>query len=390
MLSTQYQEKLSSLHVDRSSGHPKPHKVCLLLAIVDLIEDRRLSENFIKLTPALKEAFTKHFESLRKANDANKILTPFWHLRREGFWHFKVLPGNREAFSALVEAGSPSSESALFSLVEYAYLDPVLFAELQSPEARQQARTLLLSNLEDLSVQFHRWLLAMGKSEKTAKNYVGAIKGSLSNWAAAAHISDQNLIAIQSPAAIKDISDGLANYEVFRERDSRGKRMYSAALNAYKDFLADLCQMGISEDIESIITDPQLDQTQKAAMVNTRIGQGKFRDNLIQYWQGCAVTRYKQYDLLMASHIKPWRASSNEERLSHYNGILLIPNLDKAFDKGYITFDNKGDIQISDFIETPQTLGITGLLKIQFDNAHKDYLDYHRKKVFKAHQSSQS
>jgi 5-methylcytosine-specific restriction protein A len=55
--------------------------------------------------------------------------------------------------------------------------------------------------------------------------------------------------------------------------------------------------------------------------------------------------------LLKASHIKPWRDSDNAERLDIYNGLLLIPNLDSAFDKGYISFDDGGKIIISDMIK---------------------------------------
>lgn len=385
MLSDFYISKLSSLNVDRSSGHPKPHKVCLLLAIIDLIEDGRLLSNQIKLDRNLKEEFSKHFEVLHKGNDANKILLPYWHMRSEVFWHFQIRPGKESDFTTLRERGSPKSESALADTIEFAYLDEPLFSALQKPEARQNARAALIANLEDLSTQFHRWLLAVGKSEKSAKNYVGAVKGSLSTWASDAHLSDHNLIAIHSHSEINRIAEGLTSYNVFQERDTKGKRMYSSAMNAYKEFLADLCQVEVTEDIQAIIADPELDQTQKVSLVNTRIGQGRFRENLIQYWQGCAVTGYQQYDLLMASHIKPWRDSTNSERLSHFNGILLLPNLDKAFDKGYISFGDDGVIQISDFIDSPETLGINATLNIHLAEQHRDFLAFHRKEVFRNH-----
>jgi len=81
-----YQEKLSSLNVDRSSGHPKPHKVCLLFAIIDLIDKGSITQNRIELNDDLKAAFTFHFEKLKKGNDANNINQPFYHLqsRRKG------------------------------------------------------------------------------------------------------------------------------------------------------------------------------------------------------------------------------------------------------------------------------------------------------------------
>lgn len=383
MLSTYYREKLRSLNVDRSSGHPKPHKVCLLLAVLDLIETNRTPKNEFYLDENLKIEFSKHFEHLKKANDAKKIATPFWHLQNDDIWHFEISSDQTSAFNELIAKKKAISEATLTDSIQFAYLTPELFQELQIAENREDARRLLLSNLEDLSVQFHRWLLTVGKKDKTARNYVGAVKGSISNWAAEVHATNRNLIAIHSYTEINRISDYLAEYSVFQDYDSRGKRMYSAALKAYQSFLADLCQVYVEDDIKKIISDRNISETEKARLVNTRVGQGQFREDLIQYWHGCAVTGYKQVNMLLASHIKPWRDASNEERLSHFNGILLLPNLDKAFDKGYISFEQNGQIQISDFIENPSSLGIRQTMAIKLDSAHQDFLAYHRKHVYK-------
>ncbi|MDX1521473.1 MAG: HNH endonuclease signature motif containing protein, partial [Anaerolineae bacterium] len=73
------------------------------------------------------------------------------------------------------------------------------------------------------------------------------------------------------------------------------------------------------------ITYQDLSDTEREAIIQSRIGQGKFRTMLINYWQCCAVTGCQNETLLRASHIKPWRNSKNEERLDVYNGLLLIP-----------------------------------------------------------------
>jgi len=382
MLSESYQNKLKSLHVDRSSGHPKPHKVCLLFAVLDLIAKGELTKNQITPTDSLKAAFNEHFEKFKKGNDANNIMLPFYHLRSDRIWHFKIKFGKEEEFKALTQKSASPSEKALFDVIDYAYLDDELFASFLDHDVRTEAKQLLLENLEDLSVQFQRWLLAMGKSDRTANSYVGAIKGTISKWAAEAHATDQNLISIQSYDAINQVAEELAQYSVFNERNAKGKQMYSAALNAYRDFLADTCQVRLTEDIEEIVRNKTIDDTQKARLVNTRIGQGQFREDLIRYWRGCAVTGYPAKQFLVASHIKPWRDSSNEERLNKYNGILLLPNLDKAFDLGYISFEYKGMIKISNFIESPLMLGIRPELHIALTPEHEDFMAYHREHVF--------
>lgn len=382
MINAFYQDKLSSLNVDRSSGHPKPHKVCLLLAIMDLIKNDQTIKNEFILNDQLKTAFTFHFARLKKCNDADKIIQPFYHLHNDGIWHFKIKPEKQSAYDILKANGSTPSSKALFEVIEYAYLDDELFECFHNELARAAIKENLLENLEDLSVQYHQWLRAMGKTERTANSYVGAIKGTISTWACDANISQQNLISIQSYSTINGIAEKLANYEVFKTKNTKGNQMYSAALNSYKDFLSVTCQVEVAEDIENIISDQTIDSTQKAVLVNTRIGQGKFRERLIKYWKGCALTGYKSTQFLVASHIKPWRASDDKERLDGYNGILLLPNLDKAFDLGYISFTDKGAIKTSEFIESPETLGIKEDMKIDVVSQHQDYLAYHREIVF--------
>ena len=77
-----------------------------------------------------------------------------------------------------------------------------------------------------------------------------------------------------------------------------------------------------------------LQETTRQSVILSRIGQGQFRTDLIEYWQGCSISGCKQIEVLRASHIKPWRSSSNTERLDLYNGLLLLPNLDACFDSG--------------------------------------------------------
>ncbi len=91
---------------------------------------------------------------------------------------------------------------------------------------------------------------------------------------------------------------------------------------------------------------------------------------------------------MRASHIKPWRDSDNAERLDKYNGLLLIPNLDVAFDKGLISFKDDGMIMISPHL-SPQEIDLLGIkkdMKIKKEKLthnHKKYLKYHRNKIFK-------
>jgi hypothetical protein len=140
---------------------------------------------------------------------------------------------------------------------------------------------VLLENLEDLSILFYHWLISMGKSERTANSYVGAIKGSITNWAQDARISQKNLIAVTSYSEVVDIEAKLFETADFKMKNAKGKQMYRVALNAYKDFIRDSSQNNLAEDIDQIINDTEVDSTEKTKLVNTRLGQGYFRQKLI-------------------------------------------------------------------------------------------------------------
>ena len=134
----------------------------------------------------------------------------------------------------------------------------------------------------------------------------------------------------------------------------------------------------IADDIKEITSNSSLDETEKSRLVSARIGQGQYRKSLIDYWGGCTVTGYSDSAILVASHIKPWALSSNHERLDMYNGLLLTPNIDKAFDKGYITFSDTGSIIISPLLESPEVIGINSSMTIDILDEHKVYLRFHR------------
>jgi len=131
----------------------------------------------------------------------------------------------------------------------------------------------------------------------------------------------------------------------------------------------------------------QLSATMREAYTKARIGQGLFRERLINYWGACAVTGLAQTDLLIASHIKPWRDCDIDEALSMVNGLLLTPNLDKAFDRGYISFDEAGLIMWSPQLtgDVAEALGITPTQQLRkLTSYHQVYLSHHRQHVFRS------
>lgn len=191
------------------------------------------------------------------------------------------------------------------------------------------------------------------------------------------------LTALASSSALDAISYRIQALPVFKERNARGHHMYSATLSQFAAYLASNGCEDVQTDLEQIISDPTTTTTEKTALIKSRIGQGTFRDKVLLHWTRCAVTGFSDTSLLIASHILPWRKSTNVERLDPWNGLLLSPNLDKAFDQGFITFEVDGAIRLSPLLTETEKLGIRPSMKLALKPEHEKYMARHRAEEFK-------
>ena len=225
---------------------------------------------------------------------------------------------------------------------------------------------------------FKNWLIRNNRPLRYSKTLI-----TISKDLKKVNYNDYDLYSIQNIDIVKRIKNDYLNINEYYEKNHRGQNMYNSALNRYIEYLEDNNQNILLEDIQQIIGNTIVINTEKENLVKCRIGQGDFRDKLIKYWNGCSVTRYQNTEILIASHIKPWRESTSEERLDSFNGLLLTPNLDKLFDKGFISFDDEGKILISKSLINFELLGIDKNMKIAIENKHRKYLNFHRNKIFK-------
>jgi putative restriction endonuclease len=135
--------------------------------------------------------------------------------------------------------------------------------------------------------------------------------------------------------------------------------------------------------------------TEAERLVVQRVGQNLFRDGLMDLWEGrCVVTGLAVPALLRASHIKPWAdCETDAERLDVYNGILLAPHLDVAFDHGFITVADDGAIVVSGTLdaEARSILGLKQPLRVRgLVDGHRAYLPWHRDYVFDSNLKAKS
>lgn len=128
--------------------------------------------------------------------------------------------------------------------------------------------------------------------------------------------------------------------------------------------------------------------TERKEINNAREGQGKYREQLLEQCRFCPITMIGDERLLIASHIKPWAASNDTEKIDPYNGYMLSPLYDKLFDRGFITFTESRHVKLSDFISpyTWKQINLkndTFIKALPMDDKRIEYLKFHHESVFK-------
>ncbi len=141
------------------------------------------------------------------------------------------------------------------------------------------------------------------------------------------------------------------------------------------------------QEVKKVAANQKLPETEKEALVKARRGQGLFRQRVSRIEYMYRITRVSNPEHLIAGHIKPWRESDNQERLAGENGLLLTPSIDHLFDRGFISFENSGELLVSPIAHTEslQKMGVQTDRVINvggFAESQKSFLEYHRTRVF--------
>jgi putative restriction endonuclease len=137
---------------------------------------------------------------------------------------------------------------------------------------------------------------------------------------------------------------------------------------------------------QTIEQNDALTETERQSLVVARRGQGLFKQRVMNIEGFCRITRVNEPVHLRASHCKPWRDSTNEERLNGENGLLLTPTIDHLFDRGFISFEDAGRLVISPVADTEslRRMGIDTGHPVNvgdFSQGQRVFLDYHRNSV---------
>lgn len=135
-----YSKQFKSLNVNRAGGI-SPHKPCMLLAVIELVESGKLSENKIEFDDLLISRYAVYFNAVKTERDHLNPWMPFFHLQREGFWQLVPKPGRKSILATMTSA---VQRSHIDDNILYAVLDNELFLMLKNPVDRDVLRDELM------------------------------------------------------------------------------------------------------------------------------------------------------------------------------------------------------------------------------------------------------
>ena len=175
---------------------------------------------------------------------------------------------------------------------------------------------------------------------------------------------------------------------VLKLSDQKAKIHYYFKI--FIDYRPDIIGYQTLEEVQQTeeINNKGIPEKKKSALISARIGQGEYRNKLLEECPFCPFTMVNDERLLIASHIKPWSKSNEIEKVDPKNGFMFTPTYDKLFDKGFITFEDDKTLVVSPWISpmNQKRLSIfTGkhISMLPLDETRKVYLKYHREHIFK-------
>lgn len=146
---SEYEEMFSNLSVSIVGGKKVPNKAILLLAIMQSIEKDEIRENKIfpysDITKAFMLQWLKYFQHI----PIPSLWTPYYHLLSEPFYHFRE-KNSIQDLEIISKYKGTMSIGKLRSLIQYAYMDSVLFDYMRDEASRERLRNILIKNyIED-------------------------------------------------------------------------------------------------------------------------------------------------------------------------------------------------------------------------------------------------
>lgn len=139
--------------------------------------------------------------------------------------------------------------------------------------------------------------------------------------------------------------------------------------------------------IERNVLLPLLNTAESRVKTKIRHHEQKFRKDLMRLWANqCVLCGIDLPELLKAIRSKPWKDSTDLERIDPYNGLLFCANHAVLYEKGFIAFDGPGKLHISAQVDEAHyaQYGLHKKMKIARQESHKYYLKWHKRHLYQS------
>lgn len=160
-----YKNKFARLRVNVAHGRASPHKICMLLSLLDLARSGKLKENRIEYDVALLDRYQQYFNAVKTDSDHANPYFPFFHLggklndNSTSFWHLHAIPGRELVLDAMTTA---TTHKAIYENVAYTSLDDELFALLQDENNIDALGAVLAEKWFDRGLQDLKGIVEQG------------------------------------------------------------------------------------------------------------------------------------------------------------------------------------------------------------------------------------
>ena len=184
-----YVQKMKRLRIDRAHG-AAPNKPLLLLAVIELIEQGQILENKISPSPDLFESFMKYWSIV--TNRRPNLALPFFHLKRDRFWHLHAKAGYETALRVSTQI---KTVSRLREIIAFASFDNELFRLLTNPYDREVIRqTLIDTYFTDFKSEVESLITEEQQIDKYRQSLLRQVKQTFSSLQPLAPTESENPI----------------------------------------------------------------------------------------------------------------------------------------------------------------------------------------------------
>lgn len=135
--------EISQMRRGKSDERSKPHKLIMLLAVLDLAESGELADNRIYFDDRLTKRFENYFQLVSGGDDWCQPAPPFFHLRSSTFWRHQPKSGRERDYALLSTSGGGTRR--IYDNIDYAYLTPEAFMVFSDAGAREELRFFISS-----------------------------------------------------------------------------------------------------------------------------------------------------------------------------------------------------------------------------------------------------